>query len=839
MKTTHFLRRLVPVLLFFQAGASMAAPPVNDDYSDFITLSGINATASGTTVEATAEGGDELDYRGQTGTGPSVWYSWIAPTGITAARVTVNFATDPGECIVSLPASSRFPIGGMAQYLPDVIESGQRSFLFRTTPGADYQIRIAGRNGSTTGTAFTLTINGLTTLNAPANDNRTSATVLPSLGTVTATGTFQDASSRDDELYFSAPFSDPSSELVMQPAAVWYRWTAPSSGHYCHQVIGQKYLRTTVFQVTGSDDRLADFEDNRSPNGFFASSGEQFYIKVGSDVGGGYFSGNFQLILAAERSRNFINQFSGPPGPDPRGFLEYQLIGASANPNDPSYAPGVTNVWCPLVPLPLNNFLTPGIWEVGGYDPAVLRVTVFRENSFEDIPAVATSDRSPTLRFVVPPGEVTGYSAEVALAHPENAASLAALQGTLTLREVPAASAPANDQFANAITLNSQPLTFQIGTTTGASGEVSEDFSEIGEAVTRDIPHSTVWYRWTSLASATHWMVALDDENKPLHLRITSGDLGSFSNLGNDVTLREAGVEVTAGQTYNIAVDDDGASATGRFRLFIGRNLSFDNFASRPQLTSNSNGIAEWRYASSYGMTREAGEPDTNNLGHTAWFEYRADSTAPVYINTFGSNYDTVVHVYTGFTLATLAQVASNDDFDSSLNRASALSFTPVTGTFYQIRVSGYIAAKGIFYLRVGRQPSSWTPYQIWSMNHEWPSPDNLPLSDPDKDGLSNLQECVFGGNPLVPENRRTVGQSFPPQAFAPPAYGLTYQIATPYLTGQGIGSPITVTPQSSSTLATWTNLTPTVSGSAFTATVPAPAGPGGKVFLRTKVVSP
>ena len=32
--------------------------------------------------------------------------------------------------------------------------------------------------------------------------------------------------------------------------------------------------------------------------------------------------------------------------------------------------------------------------------------------------AVATSDRSPTLRFVVPPGEVTSYSAEVALAHP-------------------------------------------------------------------------------------------------------------------------------------------------------------------------------------------------------------------------------------------------------------------------------------------------------------------------------------------------------------------------------------------------------------------------------------
>jgi hypothetical protein len=465
-------------------------------------------------------------------------------------------------------------------------------------------------------------------------------------------------------------------------------------------------------------------------------------------------------------------------------------------------------------------------------------VTVFAES--DGYPAVATNDFSPTTRFVVAPNTV--YDAEVSLAFPENAVSATPLSGKLTLKQVSATTAPSNDLFVNAIVLSSQPLTSAKGTTSGASGELSEDFSESGEAVTRDIASRSVWYQWTPLISANHYIIALDEENKPLHVRLTTGALGAFSNQGADAELSRDGVEVSTAVTYHVCVDDDSGSSTGNFRLFIGRNLSFDNFADRRQIFQNAAGIASWRYGNSLGMTREL-EPDLSNLGHTAWFEYYADSATLLFINTFGSSYDTVLHIYTGSTLSTLLQVASNDDFDSGNNRTSALSFTPVSGTVYKIRVAGYGEQAGIFALQVGKQPSSWKPYEIWALNYDWAAPDRSELMDPDGDGLTNLQECVFGGNPLIREDRRSPalisGQnSLPPELLVSPNFGIRYRIVAQNLLGQGLGTPITVTAQSSSNLSAWQTVTPSLSSGIATASVPAPTGANAKVFLHTKISS-
>lgn len=378
------------------------------------------------------------------------------------------------------------------------------------------------------------------------------------------------------------------------------------------------------------------------------------------------------------------------------------------------------------------------------------------------------------------------------------------------------------------------------GTTFGASGEISEDFSERGEAVTRDIASRSVWYQWTPVTSGNHYVIALDEENKPLHVRLTTGSLGALSDLGVDEELRRDGVEVSVASVYHLCVDDEKGSSTGNFRLFIGRNLSFDQFAGRQSISKNSAGIAGWRYGNSLGMTREL-EPDLSNLGHTAWFEYYADSTTPLFINTFGSSYDTILHVYTGDTLATLSLVASNDDFDSGNNRNSALSFTPVTGTSYKIRVAGFGDQAGIFALQVGVRPVSWKPYEIWALNYDWAASERSELMDPDGDGLTNLQECAFGGNPLIREDRRSPAaissqNSLPPQLLTPPYFGIRYRVVSQNLLGQGFGLPITVTAQSSSNLSLWETISPSLSSGVSTAVVPAPSGISGKVFLRTKV---
>jgi hypothetical protein len=675
------------VLAIICCGSAAGAPPANDNFINAEQLTGTSVTTTGTTVDATSEvfPSDE-NYLGAAGTAGNVWYKWTAPAGVTRVRVTVVFNGEAGECMVRAGVNLEY-VGGMAQYLSEVRDANWRSFIVSTVPGEIYRIKVgdqfAGRSGS-----FTLSL--LANPGAPpANDTKGAATVLPSQQNVTMSGSFQNATCDTVETQFS---DSTSTKFINTPAAVWYRWVAPTSGEYGVNVIGQKYLRAQI--VSFSDSRVPVVDDNRGPNGFDATAGQQYFIKVVSDVGGDFFSGTFNLILAPTPFHD-QRPYEDPPRPLDQS-LNYQLAGSTPA-NDgplsgPAYAPLRPNVYCFLTTYPVAPLLAAGTWEIGGYDPAIMRVTVFRDANGVFSP-VATSDTFVNTRFIA--ASNTGYYAEVALAHPENALSSAALSGKLTLRQVSASSAPPNDTFANATVLNSQPLTSVKGTTSGASGEVLEDFSERDEAVTRDIASRSVWYRWTPLANATHYIIALDDENKPMHVRLTQGSLGLLGNYGADETLRTTGVLLSNSETYNLCVDDENGSRTGNFRLFIGRNLSFDNFATPQLLTTNGAGIASWRYGSSLGLTREV-EPDVSNIAHTAWFEFRANSTTPLYLNTFGSSYDTVLHVYTGTTLNALTLVASNDDFDGALNRSSALTFTPVATTIYKIRVGGYVTASGI-----------------------------------------------------------------------------------------------------------------------------------------------
>lgn len=811
----------------------MALPPANDQFISAELLTGLSPTTTGTTVEATAttNSSDET-YAGEIGTSGTVWYKWTAPVGAVSVRVTVQFNGALGECMVRTGASASTLVGGMAQYLNPA--ANWRSFLVRVIPGTEYRIKVANSNGNNVGSSFNLSLLANSGLALPLNDTKSSATVLPSQQNVTTTGSFQNATSDADEGHYT---DQASVKFTISPSAVWYRWLAPTTGYHGITVIGEKYLKAHV--VKFSDPRSLVYDSVDTLNGFQAVAGVTYYIKVVSEVGGDFYSGAFQLFLAP---RPYADRFVSEDPPRPlEQSLNYQLAGSTPSDQNASSAPafllGIPNVYCFLTTYPSAVILTPGVWEITGYDPKVVRITVFRESSGTYSP-VASNHLSASTHFTVAGTFV--YYAEVSLAYPENALSAASLTGTLSLNQISPSCVPANDSFANAVILNSQPLTSIKGSTVGASGEVFEEYSERGEEVSRDIASRSVWYRWTPLASATHYLVALDEENKPLHLRLTSGSLGALSNLGADSELSDAGVEVSAATPCHICVDDQFASSTGNFRLFVGRTLSFDSFANRQLLTKNASGIASWRYGNSLGMTREL-EPNIEGIGHTAWFEYRADSATPISINTFGSSYDTVLHVYSGNTLATLTLIATNDDFDLGVNRSSAITFTPVSGTFYQIRVAGYRDQKGIFSLQLGQQPPSWKPYEVWALNYDWSNPERAEMMDPDSDGLTNLQECIFGGHPLIHEKSRSAPTisspaSMPPELLSPPNFGIRYRVVSKNLVGLGIGSPLTLTPQSSVDLVAWQAASGTVESGITTVTAPVPPGGPSKFFLRTQI---
>jgi hypothetical protein len=96
--------------------------------------------------------------------------------------------------------------------------------------------------------------------------------------------------------------------------------------------------------------------------------------------------------------------------------------------------------------------------------------------------------------------------------------------------------------------------------------------------------------------------------------------------------------------------------------------------------------------------TKEESEPNHagNPGGHSLWYCWTAPTNRPVTFDSIGSTFDTVLAVYTGNSLDSLALIASNDDIAGATNRMSRVTFTPATGTTYRIAVDGFGGAAGI-----------------------------------------------------------------------------------------------------------------------------------------------
>ena len=129
-----------------------------------------------------------------------------------------------------------------------------------------------------------------------------------------------------------------------------------------------------------------------------------------------------------------------------------------------------------------------------------------------------------------------------------------------------------------------------------------------------------------------------------------------------------------------------------------------DNFADATVITA-----AGQYLSSTIDATTETGEPTiptscgSDDSGQSVWFRFQSVDGTAVTLDLDGSAVappgadgqftDTILSVYTGSTLATLATVACNDD-DASNTAAgdftSLVTFTPTSGTAYYVRVTSY-----------------------------------------------------------------------------------------------------------------------------------------------------
>jgi hypothetical protein len=100
--------------------------------------------------------------------------------------------------------------------------------------------------------------------------------------------------------------------------------------------------------------------------------------------------------------------------------------------------------------------------------------------------------------------------------------------------------------------------------------------------------------------------------------------------------------------------------------------------------------------------TRESGEPRHagNAGGRSVWWTWTAPASGTVTIDTAGSNFDTLLAVYTGTSVSALTPVASNDDAGGG-TVSSRVTFAATAGRQYQIAVDGYGGASGSIALRL------------------------------------------------------------------------------------------------------------------------------------------
>src|SRR5207247_1527949 len=83
-----------------------------------------------------------------------------------------------------------------------------------------------------------------------------------------------------------------------------------------------------------------------------------------------------------------------------------------------------------------------------------------------------------------------------------------------------------------------------------------------------------------------------------------------------------------------------------------------------------------------------------NAGGSSIWYRWTAPTADPVMIVTVGSAFNTLLAVYTGGSVSGLTTIASNDDIDGTTT-LSRVSFTPVSGSTYQIALDGFNGATG------------------------------------------------------------------------------------------------------------------------------------------------
>jgi len=117
-------------------------------------------------------------------------------------------------------------------------------------------------------------------------------------------------------------------------------------------------------------------------------------------------------------------------------------------------------------------------------------------------------------------------------------------------------------------------------------------------------------------------------------------------------------------------------------------NPENDNFANAQEIS----GVPITSTGQNVDGTKEVDEPNHAGSagGSSVWWSWTAPENGSFRITTAGSDFDTLLGVYTGNSLSSLTEIASNDDSEDSEELTSSVTFSAVAGTNYKIAVDGF-----------------------------------------------------------------------------------------------------------------------------------------------------
>jgi len=618
-------------------------------------------------------------------------------TGSRSLTITIRPTAAPvpvvtSERSVSVQSGNRFlyritaqnsPTSFGAEGLPEGLEIDPQTGVISgvITLARQYVVTLRASNGSGTG-YLTLVIEVLGDSSfGPSNDNFQNRISISGLN----------VSLEKSNINGSSETGEPLHAGFVASKSVWWSWTAPASGTVVVDTIGSSFdtllavysgQNLSSLKPVASDDESGG--NLTSKVAFQVAAGTVYQIAV-DGYGGKEGTILFHLQMTAIAFIPLNDLFSSATTlASTNSSVRGATLSASAETGEPAHSdqPARHSVWWKFSNTSAGRI----VLDTSGSDfDSVL--AVYSGNNLGSLTKIASDDQSggnnnAKLSF----SSVLGATYFVAVDGHDNAT------GNVVLNVNYAGGlAPANDNFNNAALL--------VGAPSSAAADTRLASAESNEPHHADNPpEHSLWYQWFAPDSGVVTISTAGSDFDTVLAVYTGESLGLLTTIAsNDDVAGTNTSRVTfaavAGTFYRIAVDGY-ESAAGNLVLALtqsGAGPVNDLFSNRTPVSG-----AEFSLqGSSINATSEAGEPAhyQGKASQTVWWNWIAPVSGQATIRTTGSDFDTVLAIYTGESLASLKLVIANDD--EGLDETSSVDFTVVAGVVYQIVVQGYDDATG------------------------------------------------------------------------------------------------------------------------------------------------